>query len=259
MTLNSKTLAVLVVSLLFGGILLSSGLGWWQTESSKVAATFTEGEFAGQANPADIRGSYTFGDVEKNFGVPATVLGQAFNVSSGPAAFQVKNLEGTATESGVEIGTASVRLFVAFYKNLPFDLSTDIYLSETATALLKQQNLTSEQSAYLETHTAKLAPAGTDSAPVIEATLPSAVSPESEATPQVVPTPASESTDRIIKGKTTFGEILGWGVSQTNLEQILGLPMPSAPATTVKDFCTTNNLDFETIKPALQAEVDKQK
>jgi len=70
----------------------------------------------------------------------------------------------------VEIGTASVRLFVAFYKNLPFDLSTDIYLPEGATALLKQQKLTPEQSAYLETHTAKLAPAGTDTSPIVEAT-----------------------------------------------------------------------------------------
>jgi len=94
MTINSKTLAALVVIILFGGILISAQLGWWQTESSKIAATFTEGEFAGQANPADIRGSYTFGDVEKNFGVPASVLGEAFNVSANPAAFQVKNLEG---------------------------------------------------------------------------------------------------------------------------------------------------------------------
>jgi len=242
MTINSKTLAALVVIILFGGILISAQLGWWQTESSKIAATFTEGEFAGQANPADIRGSYTFGDVEKNFGVPASVLGEAFNINTDPAAFQIKGLEGTATDSGVEIGTASVRLFVAFYKNLPFDLSTDIYLPEGATALLKQQQLTPEQSAYLETHTAKLAPAGTGTSPVVEGTA------------------APESTDRMIKGKTTFGEILGWGVSQALIEQILGMPVPAdATSSTVKDFCTANSLDFETIKPALQAEVDKMK
>ena len=55
-------------------------MGWWQTESTKEAAVFTSGEFAGQANPADIRGSYTFGDVEKNFGIPAALLAQAFGV-----------------------------------------------------------------------------------------------------------------------------------------------------------------------------------
>ena len=259
MTINSKTLAALVVTILFGGILISAQLGWWQTESSKVAAIFTEGEFAGQANPADIRGSYTFGDVEKNFGVPASLLSQAFNVSTDPADFQVKNLEGTATESGVEIGTASVRLFVAFYKNLPFDLSTDIYLPEGAAALLKQQALTAEQSAYLETHTAKLAPAGAETAPAVESAPAAASTAMPEETPKAETAPASESTDRLIKGKTTFGEILGWGVPQASIEQILGKPMPTDAGATVKDFCTANSLDFETIKPALQAEVDKQK
>lgn len=253
MTINSKTLAILVVGILFGGILISSSLGWWQTESSKIAATFTEGEFAGQANPADIRGSYTFGDVEKNFGVPAAILGQAFGVSADPAAFQVKSLEGTATESGVEIGTASVRLFVAFYKNLPFDLATDIYLPEVATAMLKEHGLTAEQSAYLETHTAILAPVAIDSAPEVEAT------PQAQATSALKGTPAPEATQHIIKGKTTFAEILGWGVPQASIEQILGIPMTDAPTTILKDFCSANGLDFETIKPALQAEVDKLK
>ncbi len=242
MTINSKTLAVLVVVILFGGILLSTTLGWWQTESNKVAATFTAGEFAGKANPADIRGSYTFGDVEKNFDVSAAVLGQAFNVSADPAAFQVKNLEGTVTESGVEIGTSSVRLFVAFYKNLPFDLSTDIYLPESAAELLQTQTLTPERVTYLAAHTVSLVS-----------------DPQPAPTSQTESTPAPAATDRTIKGKTTFGEILTWGVSQAVVEQILGMPMPATPSTTIKDFCASNSLNFETIKPALQAEVDKTK
>lgn len=259
MIIKSKTLAVLVVSILVAGILISTALGWWQTESSKVAATFTEGEFAGQANPADIRGSYTFGDVEKNFGVPASLLGQAFGVTTDPAAFQVKGLEGTATESGVEIGTASVRLFVAFYKNMPFDLSTDIYLPEAAAELLKPKSLTSEQSAYLETHTAKLAAAGTDAATAPESTVSVESTPVPTAPVPAETTPVPAATDRVIKGKTTFSEILGWGVSKASIEGILGKPMPADAASTVKDFCTANNLDFETIKPGLQAEADKLK
>jgi hypothetical protein len=246
MTINSKTLAALVVIIIFGGIMTSAGLGWWETESSKIAANFTEGEFAGQANPADIRGSYTFGDVEKNFGVPASVLGDAFNISTDPAAFQIMQLEEMAVDGEVEIGTASVRLFVAFYKNLPFDLSTDTYLPESASTLLKKQNLTSEQSTYLDTHTT---------------TVVVVPSPQAGTTPQPeVETPAGEaSVERIIKGSTTFGDILSWGVSQPVIEQILGMPMPADPAATPKDFCTSNSLDYETIKPALQAEVDKTK
>lgn len=255
MTINSKILAVLLVVILFGGILISSGLGWWQTENNKVAATFTEGEFAGQANPADIRGSYTFGDVEKNFGIPVAVMGQAFNVKTDPANFQAKGLEGVVTLSGVEIGTSSIRLFVAFYKNLPFDLTSDIYLPETAVQLLKERPITPEQSKYLETHSAVLSESASEPGSVTEPAAPAVPAPTTAATSQAASTPASVSTDRIIKGKTTFGELLSWGASKANVEKIIGMPMPADAAANIKNFCASNNLDFETIKPALQAEV----
>jgi hypothetical protein len=35
--------------------------------------------------------------------------------------------------------------------------------------------------------------------------------------------------------------------------------MPAAPGIKVKDYCTEKGLNFETIRPALQAEVDKVK
>ena len=94
MTLTSKPLAVIVLVMMFGGISFSSAMGWWATESTKEPVTFTEGEFAGQANPADIRGSYTFGDIAKSFDVTPEVLAQAFGITEGdPAAFAVKELE----------------------------------------------------------------------------------------------------------------------------------------------------------------------
>ena len=251
MNLTSKPLAAIIFVVLFGGIAFTTAMGWWQTMSTKEAATYAEGEFAGQANPADIRGSYTFGDVEKNFGIPPSVLAQAFKVESGdPAAFAVKSLEEIYAESEFEIGTASVRLFVAFYNGLPFDLSTDIYLPEEAAGLLKERNLTPEQLTYLEAHTVPGSAAATapeaDTAPAAEST-PAAESASSEA-----------STEKLIKGKTTFQEVLDWGVSQEVIEQVIGAPMPN-PLTKVKDFCTEQGLSFETIKPALQAEVDKVK
>jgi hypothetical protein len=154
MNLTSKPLAAIIVVILFGGIALTTAMGWWQTVATKEAVTFAEGEFAGQANPADIRGSYTFGDVEKNFGIAPAVLAQAFNVQTDdPAAFQVKGLETIYGDSGYEIGTASVRLFVTFYNGLPFDLSNDIYLPQEAAGLLKERILTPEQLTYLEAHT----------------------------------------------------------------------------------------------------------
>lgn len=251
MNLTSKPLAAIIFVVLFGGIAFTTAMGWWQTESTKEAATFTEGEFAGEANPADIRGSYTFGDLEKNFGIAPDILAQAFKIETdAPAAFAVKNLEELYAESEFEIGTASVRLFVAFYNGLPIDLSTDMYLTEEAAALLKERNLTPEQLTYLEAHTISISAATpapeADSAPAIESTS-AAESTSSE-----------EVTEKLIKGKTTFQEVLDWGVSQEVIEQVIGKPMPN-PLTKVKDFCAEQGLDFETIKPALQAEVDKIK
>jgi hypothetical protein len=258
MTLTSKPLAALVVAILFGGILFSTAMGWWQTESTKEAAVFSSGEYAGQADPADIRGSYTFGDVEKNFGIPPAILVQAFNAQTDdPAAFQVKSLEDMYASAAEEVGTASVRLFVAFYLGLPFDLSTATYLPESAASLLRQRNLTPEQAAYLQAHTIPNPASSTEGA-------------AAEATPQPaqtqVPAPthqpgsaSQDSTERLVKGKTTFAELLEWGVSKDAIENVLGMPMPAAPGMAIKDFCTANGLSFETIKPALQAEVDKAK
>lgn len=241
MTLTSKPLAVILFAVLFGGIAFSSVMGWWATESTKVPVTFTEGEFSGQANPADIRGSYTFGDVARSFDVTSEVLAQAFGVTADdPSAFAVKELEAMYLDSGFEIGTASVRLFVAFYTGLPFDTAEqEIYLPQSAAdILLAKGNLSPEQIAYLEQFTVTIS----SSVPVEQ--------PSAESTQ--VPT----SEEYTVKGKTTFGEMITWGVPQNNIEQLIGGPMPD-PAMSVKDYASANGLNFETLKPALQAEVDK--
>ncbi|MEJ5225565.1 MAG: hypothetical protein WHV44_14000 [Anaerolineales bacterium] len=245
MMINARMLAAFVALSLFGGIALSSALGWWNTESTKQPARFTEGEFAGAYNPADIRGSYTFGDIESAFGVPAQTLAQAFGVSTDdPAAFAVKDLETLYAESPQEVGTASVRLFVALYTGLPYDLTVaeETYLLQKAVNILRNHaTLTPEQEAFLAAHAVSV-----ESVPA----------PAAEAQP--TPVPASEENPYLIKGKTTFGDLLEWGVSKEVIEQVLGASMPNA-AVKIKDYCTQNGLAFETIKTALQAEVDKLK
>ena len=156
MTITSKSMTIIIFVTIFGGIALASAMGWWATESSKVPVAFAEGEFAGQANPADIRGSYTFGDISNSFDVAPAVLAQAFGVhTDDPAAFAVKELEALYADTGYEIGTTSIRLFVAYYTGLPFDTSDqEIHLPRSATdILLAKNNLTPEQIAYLEKYT----------------------------------------------------------------------------------------------------------
>jgi hypothetical protein len=219
-------------------------MGWWATESTKEPATFTEGEFAGLANPADIRGSYTFGDIANSFNVSPEILAQAFGVTSDdPAAFTVKDLEAFYLESGYEIGTNSVRMFVAFYTGLPFDLTGEetVLLQSATDILLAKGNLTPEQVSYLETHTVSL----NEPAPAV-------------VEPAIETTPVSEESDYVVKGKTTFGDLILWGVQKETIETLIGADMPD-PAMKVKDFASANGLDFETLKPALQVEVDKVK
>ncbi len=262
MSLNSKTLGALIVFVLFGGILATTAAGWWTTTTSKVPVTFSEGEAAGQYNPADIRGSYTFGDITNSFDVPLAALQVAFAVPDGvdPAAYQVKSLEERYADQEVEIGTASLRLFVALYTGLPYDLSLGDYLPAPAAQVLREQAaLTPEQAAYLDTHTVGFAaavevvePAGAEAPPAApEETA------QPEAAPQATPASAEEHStdDTIVRGKTNFREVLDWGVPQEQIEAVLGGPMPN-PLTVIRDYCAQNGLEFVTVKDAIQEKVD---
>lgn len=261
MTLTSKPLALIVLVLMFGGIGISSALGWWETESTKEPAKYTEGEFAGEANPADIRGSYTFGDIANSFDVTPEILAQAFQVSiDDPASFAIKELESMYLDSGYEIGTNSVRLFVAYYLGLPFDTAgEEIYLPKPAANLLTNRAaLTPEQLTYVQAHTVDVQPASLSDVEADPAQSEETV-PETESTQSTSEAAASSETeDYIIKGKTIFGDLIRWGVPKEIIEQIIGMSMPD-PAMKVKDFATANGLDFETIKTQLQVEVDKVK
>jgi len=253
MTLTSKPLALILFIIMFGGIAVSSALGWWQTESTKVPAAFTEGDFAGQANPADIRGSYTFGDIANSFDVTPEVLTQAFQVKSDdPASFAVKDLEALYLDSGYEIGTNSVRLFVAFYAGLPFDTTgQEIFLPKPAAdILLGRARLTPEQVTYVQACSVEVIPA-------FRADVEPATAQSEETAPETESAqPASGTEEYAVKGKTVFGDLILWGVPQEVIEQIIGAPMPD-PAQKVKDYASANGLDFETLKTQLQAEVDK--
>lgn len=248
MTINSKSLTVIIFVTILGGIAFASAMGWWATESSKIPAAFAEGEFAGQANPADIRGSYTFGDISKSFDLTPNVLARAFGVQTdNPSLFAVKDLETIYANSEYEIGTTSIRLFVAYYSGLPFDITgQEIYLPRSATEiLLGKNNLTPEQLAYLEKYTIDLEMPNSPAAGISDAS-----SSSNEAT--------TASSGYTVKGKTTFGELLQWGVPQEIIENLIGASLPD-PAMTLKDYASANGLNFEALKPALQTEVDKLK
>jgi hypothetical protein len=156
--------------------------------------------------------------------------------------FTVKELENTYVESGVEVGTASVRLFVAFYTGLPIDLTDEeSFLPESAVVILRSKNLTAKQAAYLDTHTLENTTAENADSATLTAEM----------------TESGADVDYLVKGKTTFADLLNWGVPRNAIEQVLGMPLPEDTQNTIKDFTASNDLDFETIKTNLQVKVNE--
>ena len=64
-----------------------------------------------------------------------------------------------------------------------------------------------------------------------------------------------ESAERIIKGKTTFKEVLDWGLPREEIEAVIGGELP-ATGMTIRDFASQKGLEFSTIKVALQAKIN---
>ncbi|HCP14730.1 MAG TPA: hypothetical protein DIT32_02965 [Peptococcaceae bacterium] len=154
---GTASMSAVVLVVIFGSVMISSALGLWQTTSSKVPDVYDTGTSV-EYDPADIRGSYTFGEIEAAFGVPAEDLGRAFGIKD-PAdysTFRCKELETLYSDlaaQGTEIGTDSVRHFVALYKGLPFTLVDTTYLPAPAVEILKEKaDLSEAQLLFLDTH-----------------------------------------------------------------------------------------------------------
>ena len=235
MKLKPSVLAIVTVGVIFGSVLLANLTGYWATESSKEPGKFTSGEFSGQADPADIRGSYTFGDIEKAFGIDAEVLARAFGVDEANAgAFALKSLEtiyASLEAEGTEIGTGSVRYFVALYKGLPYESDEKLYLPGPAVEILIREG--------------KVDQATAESLKAIAVEIPAAA------------TEKTVTGALTIKGSTTFSDVLDAWVSEADIESVIGAPMPN-PLTVIKTYCTEKGLDFEATKARLQELVDAQ-
>ncbi len=158
MKIKPQTAVIASILFVVAGILGSMALGWWQTESDKIPQRLETATATGEEaayDPADIRGSYTLTEISSLFEIPLEELAAAFAIDQGSAAeFKVKELETIYTDPASEVGTSSMRLFVAWYKGLPFELKEDSFLPAPAAEILREKaELTPEQEEYLNTHT----------------------------------------------------------------------------------------------------------
>ncbi len=245
MKIKSWPLAIIVLVVFFGGIALSATFNLWKTESTRTPAKIKSGEFTGENDPSDIRGSYSFADIEKAFNIPVAVLAKAFGVSyvEDPAGLKAKNIEELYREletEDKEIGTDAVKLFVALYTGLPHTPEETTVLPNPAVSILKQLGtLTEEQLGYLEEIKIDISQ------------FKGEIIPEEAETHEE----SEQSEDRTIKGKTTFNDLLEWGLSKEDIEAALGMEM-GARALPIRDFCKEKEIEFSSVKAELQSKVD---
>ena len=232
MKIKMWLVALLIFAVLFGGIGITMLTGDWATTTEKVPSKYETGESAGEYNPEDIRGSYTFSDVSEAFGIDLSVLYDAFGIPAGTdgSALHTKDIEASYGEA--EIGNGSVQAFVALYKGLPITL-IDTYLTTRGVALVldANPNLTQEQKDYLAQHQIDTS--------LVEAVI---VTEEEDAAEA-----SDTQEEELIKGGATFQQALDAGLTREKIEEIIGGTMPAANMT-VRDYCSANGLSFSEIK-----------
>jgi hypothetical protein len=289
-------IAITVPVIMFGGIILASSLGWWKTAGGNAApATIKQGDFAGLHDPADIRGSSSLGTIETYFGVPATLIAQAFGIqASNPRIVTAKFVDTLYGEmvglNGeiIDIGTDAVKLFVARMTGLPYTPEAKTGLPESAIDLLLTlgAGMTEEQRQALLAKTGEnrtinfdtttvtdhdsvstslaAAPAGSSSnqtaqnvapaaatatAPSVAATSAAAAEPSVTHAEGTAKTPTA-GTAFVFQGRTTFADVLAVGLTQAQIETVLGKPMGSRTQS-IKDFCDSNQLSYGTVRAGL--------
>lgn len=257
MRLSTKATAIFILLFMLGGILILMVSGLWITESQKVPIKFTEGELAGIANPADIRGSYTFKDIEDNFAVPADILARAFALDTAEVAaadYKAKDLETfygeleAADGSAGEVGTDSVRWVVSLYMGVPYEPEETTLLPNPALVVLRDSGkIDAEQFQVLKQKSVSPENAVGDAE--------AAAAGETETEGALI-THTADTDEKLIKGNTTFADLLGWGLSKEQIEEVLGLPM-GARSDTVRNFTIEQGLEFSEYKVQLQAMLDE--
>ncbi|MCF7928979.1 MAG: hypothetical protein K9L68_08810 [Spirochaetales bacterium] len=238
--IGERSLAIVITAVFVAGIGLTMTFNLWTTEASKTPAIYTEGEFAGEYNPADIRGSYSLGEIGRLFDVPVEDLSAAFHIDDENAAeFQPKYLEKIFEGiQGYEIGTDSVRLFVAAHTGRPFTPEETTALPRTARPILKERfEETGRPVENLESYT------------FLETTETAGKDPEEA---------ASETSEKAyeVRGKTTFGELLTWGVAEEDLAALLG-GKTGPRSSSVRDWCIEEGIEFSMVKNEIQRLVDQ--
>lgn len=212
-----KWLAYGVVTLVifFGSVFVAQQTGIWKTSYSTAAEALMDA--SGEKNPANIKGSLTLEMVSQEFNVPIDAFIRRFNLPS--------DVDPTAMLRDIvhplNLETEDIRLFV------------EEYLEKGEAAVV--------------TPTPELETQPTAEQPAVESVEPTpGETPTSEAEPAATKQPQLD-----IRGKTTIGELLNYGMSKEQFKEITGIDMPEDQAVILKDFAAAQGLDMDTLKAQL--------
>jgi len=244
MKLKTVYIGLIFTLLLFLGIGSADALGLWKTESSKVPVKIQQGDFAGAYDPGDIRGSFSLGDISETFDIPVEVLAKAFAISSeDPSNFLLKELESLYEGTAIEIGTGSVRQFVAYYTSLPYE--SDDGFPSTAVQVLKDEGLWTEQMAsQLDGRIIDQVSSLSTSESVVTLDETVVKVDQDEATDE------EHEASTSINGNTTVADAIALGLTLSIIEETLGVEVDNQQIT-IRDLCTNNSLAFSAMKDAL--------
>lgn len=240
MKISRIVIAISIIILIFSGIAISNSLGFWEVVGSKTPSKIESGEFEGQNNPWDIRGSYTFGDIEKAFNIDSTLIAKAFGIESSNAdTVQVKTLESLYEEKNypVEIGTNSIRFFVALYKGLPID-DEDAGITTQALKVLKDNDKIDNQlyssmmvtAIDLDNDLYEYAPTEDQDA---------------------LPQDEEHRSSTEVTGSTTLEQALAIGIDEDLLKEQIGDFSDEDKTSTIRDIAQSQGLSFGEIKTIL--------
>jgi hypothetical protein len=235
MKVTTKSLGLIMVLIFIIGISSTIAAGTWSTENVRTPQKYTEEALSEQYNPDEIKGSYTFAEISTYFEIEESVLREAFRLeeSINLSNFATKDLELLYGENETELGNGSVKMFVALYLNLPFELGDDYLLEEAVSVILSNNNnLTESQIDYLNSHTLYYEDL------VVSDTV-------SETSSQLLEGDAFEIT-----ASTTFQQILDAGVTKAQIEEIIGGELPSLN-TSIRDYCLEHDLEYSLVKESL--------
>jgi hypothetical protein len=261
----NTVVAISTVLVIFGGIGLAMGLGWWKTTGgNRAPAVLRQGSFTGMYDPADIRGSTSFGNIETYFRIPAALIAEAFGIqATDPKVVTAKFADTVYGEvpglnGGIlDIGTDAVKLFVARMTGIPFVPEEATGLPESAIDMIlalgagmseeqRQELISKAVASRTMVYDAALAD---DHALADPAAIPAAV-PETGAGGGGTGGIAVGGTGFVFQGKTSFADVMAAGLTQAQIESVLGLPM-GPKIQSVKDFCESKGLKYSAVRAGL--------